>query len=81
MEQKGWKSELGIMGLLLVGVLYPMFVPVGASEMVQRGAASGASGAGQTFLLGVEQNLQARVGQWRGAGARVHEGIWLQSRA
>lgn len=46
MGQKGWKSELGIVGLLLVGILYPMFVPVGASEMVQRGAGSGANGAG-----------------------------------
>lgn len=81
MEQKDWESEPGIVGLLLVGVLYPAFVPVGASEMVQGGAGSGASVAGQTFPLGVQQNLQARVGQWSGAGARVHEGVWLQSRA
>lgn len=62
MGQKGWKSELGIVELLLVGMLYPTFVPVGASEMVRSGAGSGANGAGLTRPSTLEFSKVCRLG-------------------
>lgn len=63
---------------MLVGVWHPTFVPVGASEMVRRGAGPGAAGAG------LSRSSPWELGRTRGSGWAVErvscscpEGVWL----
>lgn len=80
MGQKGWKTELGIVGLLLMGVLYPTFVPVGASEMVQRGAGAGANGAGMSRPSTLEFSKICRLRLDGGEGQMLESGGCLAAR-